>query len=598
MSEAEWVGDVLAGGAAPQLEPGPLSASPQPSLESSPKAVSPRESPQFSPRGNRAPGLPNDHTTLTAPAFQATAGRKSRGSPGGGTKPQRTQSAEKRIAGAGFTRGPRDGQPDDTVSKLTTRIRQLEGELENAFDALSSRQPPAAKRVPRRSGSAPPARRRPLQAPAQASATSPSTRRPPESPQVAPRIMCRETLGESEGTPNLDTGTLLLNAVEGQRGLFRTEAGTPAAMEPSRLWHICQMMQLERRGFLEALQDVCKKCNLEFEESGWGGTVQSWEDAQLRKADAGGASQACEALADAVEGSTSPRKLLTRLCDAHLALRARAAVAGNATDACDRQNAAPGNAGNAECEDVGLAAVEASPRDDFSLQYSATPASPPDGLLLDSPWTTNLRVGGLVDVGGTGNQGGNPTKVSTERPFAAAAAQLRSLLDSSDGDVGEYAALTQEALEELWDLLDVARHAESVFAPLRPASPSPETEAVLPGGDSADTIPIAMLPADSSLPSFATPPVSMPSGRQPGTPQSSVGSLPAVGRLCELVDEKRREVAELQARCDSATSSEEHLEASTLLAAAREELRLLREFLGEGVDQGLGQRSGNRFASM
>jgi hypothetical protein len=65
-----------------------------------------------------------------------------------------------------------------------------------------------------------------------------------------------------------------------------------------------------------------------------------------------------------------------------------------------------------------------------------------------------------------------------------------------------------------------------------------------------------------------------------GSPQSSFGSLPAVGRLCELVDEKRREVCELQERCEKASSNEEHLEASTLLVAAREELRLLREFLG------------------
>jgi len=61
---------------------------------------------------------------------------------------------------------------------------------------------------------------------------------------------------------------------------------------------------------------------------------------------------------------------------------------------------------------------------------------------------------------------------------------------------------------------------------------------------------------------------------------ASMTSLPAAGRLSELADDKLREVVELQARCDKAQSSEARLEAATLLAAAREELRLLREYAG------------------
>lgn len=72
---------------------------------------------------------------------------------------------------------------------------------------------------------------------------------------------------------------------------------------------------------------------------------------------------------------------------------------------------------------------------------------------------------------------------------------------------------------------------------------------------------------------------SAPSKR--GSPQSSSCSLPAVGRLCELVDEKAREVSDLEARCEQSTSSEERAKLEPDLAAAREELRLLKEFLGE-----------------
>lgn len=73
------------------------------------------------------------------------------------------------------------------------------------------------------------------------------------------------------------------------------------------------------------------------------------------------------------------------------------------------------------------------------------------------------------------------------------------------------------------------------------------------------------------------------------SPTSSCCSMPAVGRMCELIDEKTREVLELQARCDRASPGEEGIEAATLLAAAREELRLLREFAG--VDCGAGTSS-------
>jgi len=61
---------------------------------------------------------------------------------------------------------------------------------------------------------------------------------------------------------------------------------------------------------------------------------------------------------------------------------------------------------------------------------------------------------------------------------------------------------------------------------------------------------------------------------------ASMTSLPAAGRLSELADDKLREVMALHVRFDKAQSSEARLEAATLLAAAREELRLLREYAG------------------
>merc|ERR1712217_344017 len=67
-----------------------------------------------------------------------------------------------------------------------------------------------------------------------------------------------------------------------------------------------------------------------------------------------------------------------------------------------------------------------------------------------------------------------------------------------------------------------------------------------------------------------------------GSPSSSCASLDSfpAENVAELVEEKLRDIEELQNRCESATSSEDRLEAQTLLQAAREELRILREYAG------------------
>lgn len=66
------------------------------------------------------------------------------------------------------------------------------------------------------------------------------------------------------------------------------------------------------------------------------------------------------------------------------------------------------------------------------------------------------------------------------------------------------------------------------------------------------------------------------------SPFSSMSSLlPAAGNLAELLEAKHVEISELQTSSNAAEAgSEEWLQATTLLAAAREELRLLKEFAG------------------
>jgi hypothetical protein len=277
--------------------------------------------------------------------------------------------------------------------------------------------------------------------------------------------MCRETLGETEGAPNLDT--MLMSAVEFQSGHFRTD-GEAASSQPSRLWHICQMMQMERRNLMETLQDVCRQCRIELD---------------VEAPPAEGSASSCEAASGSATRPASPRTLITRLCDAHLAMRARLDAAPEVAKAVHA---------------ISETEVQASPRDDISLQFSVTPASPPDGILLDtdSPW---------------------PVSSAAFSSFKAASLDISSFtpreIAGTQSSMGQSSSLGQP-----------------------------------------------------------------PSLGQPTT----VGAVPAVGRLHELVDEKQHEVADLTSKCSAAATEEEHARISADLAAAREELRLLKEFLGEG----------------
>jgi len=151
-------------------------------------------------------------------------------------------------------------------------------------------------------------------------------------------------------------------------------------------------------------------------------------------------------------------------------------------------------------------------------------------------------------------------------PFAEALAMLRQLVEDGAAKAAPgtnlaapccQQALANLSLAERLDLLDLA-------AAVRSAEPLLVEAAAASAGTSRQVNSAEHGLSRTSLASS----------------MASMSSLPAAGRLTELADDKLREVMELQVRCDGAQSSEARLEAATLLAAAREELRLLREYAG------------------
>merc|ERR1712039_378878 len=64
----------------------------------------------------------------------------------------------------------------------------------------------------------------------------------------------------------------------------------------------------------------------------------------------------------------------------------------------------------------------------------------------------------------------------------------------------------------------------------------------------------------------------------PSSSCASLDSFPAGESIARLVAEKQHDIEALESRCDEAATSEERLKSATLLEAAREELRLLREY--------------------
>jgi len=84
-------------------------------------------------------------------------------------------------------------------------------------------------------------------------------------------------------------------------------------------------------------------------------------------------------------------------------------------------------------------------------------------------------------------------------------------------------------------------------------------------------------------PSSSMPLPNLLSGPLHLSPTSSFGALPTIARLRELVDEKWHDITELEARGGAAATADEKLASRTQLVAAREELKMLIEFLGDEV---------------
>lgn len=477
-----------------------------------------RDSPQALPRNAK----PSTCRTSSAQRSFQTNSNARRPSLGTGVRTPRGSGSFGLSRGAG--RLPSGGKGDAVISgskgdavvdQLTRRIRQLEGELEQAVDALESRQT-SGKRSPRRSGSAPPARRHQANHIHGSNMPSPvASSLLTGSPQATPRIMCRETLTETEGSQGLDPGAFMFTAAQNTFPTVGHESESPS---PTRLAHICQMMQAERKCFLDTLRAVCNEVGVPIESED---SQAQWHDTLQQSAP---------------NTIASPSILLSRLRETHLALRARVPLGESAER--------PQNSASAE-------------------DGAFTSKEPPQRTHAESDTSFAMR------------------------PLSGAITALRTVLLDADDIRKAYDDLSVEDRGDLKELAKcIAKVDSKLFGDCGLLSGSSEVAIPLAETLAVDKSLRERTPSLSSVPEVSTlaqASAEPPSGQSltRSSPQSSCGSLPAVGRLSELVDEKQREVAELQERCDRAcASSEEHLEASTLLASSREELRLLREFLG------------------
>jgi hypothetical protein len=291
-------------------------------------------------------------------------------------------------------------------------------------------------------------------------------------------------------------------------------------------------MQAERKCLLDTLYEICNQVGVSTEP----------EEMAVE-------SKVVDSLPEAAKNhAASPRRLISRLRDAHLSLHARLALDESAE----------------------------------GTHKSAT--STVMGELHDT-FKTPVIV--------------NDAVVPSSRPFAGALAAARALLLDADDIRKAYDDLTPDDRGDLKELAKCIGEVDSkLFGDCGLLSGSCEVAVPLAETFAVDKA-LRAPPVSNAIDVSTAAPTSVDQPRSQSltrsSPQSSCGSLPAVGRLSELVDEKQREVNELQERCDRAcASSEEHLEASTLLASSREELRLLREFLGassEGAEQGFGLES-------
>jgi len=429
------------------------------------------------------------------------------------------------------------------------RIQHLESELDSACETKRSRK--------RRGGSAPPC---PVLVAKEAAGDAMQQTAPGEQDQQPPDSFAspRHAAPSSEDSP-------CIPVLPGLRPLS-AESGS------AELWAVCEAMQLQQRETLQLIRDACHCCGVippvgvAFEDAKAlldalcaahpGASHDFSEDAphtppQHHRRSLGEV-QSCkqlEALVQQLQEQLHESEQQRIALQATLESTNRAGNCSQQAELCsvaaqtialESNNLLGANAGTGHFDsNLSMLSVSISP-------HGEMPSSP---VLSGS----GRSIAG-VDIG------------HQRHPFAEALAMLRQLVEDGAAKAAPgtnlaapccQQALANLSLAERLDLLDLA-------AAVRSAEPLLVEAAAASAGTSRQVNSAEHGLSRTSLASS----------------MASMSSLPAAGRLTELADDKLREVMELQVRCDGAQSSEARLEAATLLAAAREELRLLREYAG------------------
>lgn len=472
---------------------------------------------------------------------------------------------------------------DASVDELTQRIQRLEGELVSAEETVRQRRE-------RRGASAPPTGRA---APKAANPQADGRRTPPPR-KVADNTSgaCCLKCGRSDDDKASTTARPAATTEQGE--VSQNAPSNSLAQEASsgslgaeELWSLCQELKAERQTFMELIRDACTSCD-----------VEPAVNMQTRGADA----DACE-----------PKALLAALCSAHLGLRKHAKESSESESEQIRslqeqlwESEAQRSELQNRLEDAKHASIDVQDGEGISLAgrnglISGLSAAPghydANNSVLSVPFSP-LGMSDSDDLTMPGSRAGL-------RPFREALDALQPLLlpkefatiseyDTGDEHArGEGCGLQGLSLSDRMDLLDLAaaiRNAESILLGSAEKHNLATRSHLCRGGSSGALGVVASLSGSSgALPSAAQHlqnSAGALSRASLGSSYSSMGSLPAASRLSELADEKLREIIDLQHRCDVAQGGAERLEAATLLAAAREELRLLREYAGLEVHAG------------
>lgn len=454
----------------------------------------------------------------------------------------RTSPAGKVPMGSGSVenanlKGPNAG----SVQELTMRIEHLESELDTACETMRNRQK-------RRGGSAPPC---PVLVAKEGAGDTTQQAMPDAQDQQA--LDCFASPRPCIAAPSTESSPCV-PVLPGLRPLS-AESGS------AELWAVCEAMQLQRRETLQLIHDACRCCGVVHPvgvasedakalldalcAAHPGASYNLTEDAPCTPPQYHRRSleevQNCnqlgvrvQQLQEQLRESEQQRIALQATLESTIRARncsqqvERCSVAAQ-TIVLEPSNFLGANAGAGHFDsNLSMLSVSMSP-------HGEMPSSP--------------------ELSGSGR---SAASVGHQRhPLVEVLAMLRQLVEDGGAKASPGRALANLSLAERLDLLDLAaavRSAEPLLVEAAAASASTSRQ---------------VNSAEHGL-----------SRTSLASSMASMTSLPAAGRLSELADDKLREVMELQVRCDKAQSSEARLEAATLLAAAREELRLLREYAG------------------